>query len=901
MALRRGLGGLGAGLVVVLAFVTGATECAGQSVGFDFRNAGTVARWQPTSDISRLESTPDGMRITISGPDPYTIGPAIDLPAGQPLWLNVRARSDEGGALQVFYFRTGPTESAAVRCGLRKGVWQDVRVPLPALGPGYRFRIDPPGVKGSCVVQSMALTPRRVIAAPRWPVPSEPAPAPGSPSVASGAVLLTHAAGKLGAFTVQVAGKQVAVGLTRALIGYDTNAGVRWLAFGDRAVTKARLQGGRIVVTARASDADGAVWTCTQTFSAGRAAGTVEVRTVLAASADRRLVYAPMLGLLAGKAGAPRNQGLFCGLEYLEKPDRSSSEDDIIGPGALRRVPDSLKVTLPLMAIQNGGAYVGLVWKPEADVAAMFDSPDRTLGSRKHLMALLLPGSDGTGRHDGQVLPYEPLKLRAQRPVTATATIIGGAGGTVVPAVQKYVEMRGLPAKPPMRTTRARYLHEAAQGWLSSGVRSGNQWRHAYWPGVTGFGAQPAADAAAYMQRLAGEVSDASVAAQLRQTAAAAVALVDPASRYTSAVSHVRLPAAPLVFGGALRSSEAAGAYAAGQLARLTADGRLIYRAAPGATDYARTHFSHEANGLVGAVVADALVAAVFSGDRALVDRALAALRKQSRFEGTVPRGAQTWECPLHTPDILASAHMVRAYALGYELTREREMLERARYWAWTGVPFVYLTPPTREPVGLYGTIAVLGATGWQAPNWMGLPVQWCGLVYSDALYRLARLDPSGPWRKLAEGITISGMQQSWGVDEPDLAGLLPDSFEPRAQSRNAVAINPGTVQANAFQLMDGPQIYDRVLLRRFGGSAHAPGSVRVLKDEPTAAEVEVTGWPDKPYWVLLGGVGDGARPVVNGRVAEASDVEAGKNATAVRVRGKVIIAVTRSAAVRGR
>ncbi|MCX6362490.1 MAG: hypothetical protein NT029_22075 [Armatimonadetes bacterium] len=900
MALMTRMGWLGwTALAVGLGMV--ATGCAAQPVGFDFRDGGVVAHWQPTNDISRLESTPDGMRITISGADPYTIGPPINLPAGQPLWLNVRARSDEGGALQVFYFRTAPTESAAVRCGLRKGVWQDIRVPLPALGAGYRFRIDPPGVKGGCVVQSLTLTPRRVIAAPRWPVPFEPAPVPGSPSVVSGSVELTHAAGKLGAFTVRVAGKKVAVGLTRPLIGYDTEAGVRWLAFGDKAVTKVRVQDGRIIVTARASDADGAVWTCTQTFAGGRVAGAVEVRTALTASADRRLVYAPMLGLLAGKAGAPRNQGLFCGLEYLERPDRSSSEDDIVGPGSLRRVPDALKVTLPLMAIQNGGAYVGLIWKPAADVAAMFDSPDRTLGSRKHLMALILPGSDGTGRHDGQVLPYEPLQLRSNRPVVMTATILGGAATTVAPAVQKYVEMRGLPAKPRMRTTRGRYLHEAAQGWLSSGVRSGNHWRHAYWPGVTGFAPQPAADAAAYMLRLAGEVSDASLASQLRQTAASAVALVDPASRYASAVSHVRLPAAPLVFGGAVRSAESMRAYAVGQLARLTVDGRLIYRAAPGATDYARTHFSHEANGLVGAVVADALAAAVFSGDRALIGRAVAALRQQSRFDGTVPRGAQTWECPLHTPDILASAHMVRAYALGYELTGDPQMLSRARYWAWTGVPFVYLTPPTREPVGLYGTIAVLGATGWQAPNWMGLPVQWCGLVYSDALYRLARLDPSGPWRKLAEGITVSGMQQSWGTDEPELVGLLPDSFEPRAQTRNAVAINPGTVQANAFQLMDGPPIYDRAVLRRFGGSVHAPGSVRILKDEPTAAEVEVIGWPDKPYWVLLAGTGGGARPVVNGHVADASDMEEGQTSRAVRVRGRVVVALTRSAAVRGR
>ena len=117
---------------------------------------------------------------------------------------------------------------------------------------------------------------------------------------------------------------------------------------------------------------------------------------------------------------------------------------------------------------------------------------------------------------------------------------------------------------------------------------------------------------------------------------------------------------------------------------------------------------------------------------------------------------------PLHTPDILAAAYLVRAYTLGYEITGEPQFLEQAKYWAWTGVPFVYLVNPTDQAVGPYATIAVYGATQWVAPNWMGLPVQWCGLVYADALYRLVKYDPSGPWQQIAEGISASGVQQTW-------------------------------------------------------------------------------------------------------------------------------------------
>src|SRR5207253_4383048 len=136
------------------------------------------------------------------------------------------------------------------------------------------------------------------------------------------------------------------------------------------------------------------------------------------------------------------------------------------------------------------------------------------------------------------------------------------------------------------------------------------------------------------------------------------------------------------------------------------------------------------------------------------------------------------WEVPLHTPDILASAYLVRAYTLGYEVTGDNDFLDQARYWAWTGVPFIYLTPPTDKPVGVYSTIPVFGATQFTAPLWIGLPVQWCGLVYSDAIRRFARHDPSGPWIELANGIARAGLQHTHLATDANYQGLLPDSFE---------------------------------------------------------------------------------------------------------------------------
>jgi hypothetical protein len=234
-----------------------------------------------------------------------------------------------------------------------------------------------------------------------------------------------------------------------------------------------------------------------------------------------------------------------------------------------------------------------------------------------------------------------------------------------------------------------------------------------------------------------------------------------------------------------------------------------------------------------------------------------------------VPRGAQTWECPLHTPDILASAQMVRAYTLGYELSGDPELLAQARYWAWTGVPFVYLVNPTPQPIGLYGTIAVFGATQWKAPVWLGLPVQWCGLVYADALCRLVRDDPKGPWQKLADGITASGIQQSWPSSDATNQGLLPDSFVLRTQHRNGPAINPATVQASAVRFYRQTPVYDFWAFPKAGLRVHAPGAIKSAREQKGHIEFQIETALDHPYFVLVNGLGTKPQLEINGKKTE--------------------------------
>jgi len=250
------------------------------------------------------------------------------------------------------------------------------------------------------------------------------------------------------------------------------------------------------------------------------------------------------------------------------------------------------------------------------------------------------------------------------------------------------------------------------------------------------------------------------------------------------------------------------------------------------------------------------LEGAALSGDRELATKAIELLDKLTAlYADTVPRGAQTWEVPLHTPDILASAHMVKAYTLGYILSGQEKHLEQARYWAWTGVPFVYLYPPTPGRVGPYATIAVLGATNWKAPVWLGRPVQWCGLVYASALHLLSEYDPQSPWEQIANGITATGLQMSWPRSDAERQGLLPDFFDLSAQIAAGPAINPGTVQAHVPELYGKGKLYDVKKLTRTGWFIHAPCSIGNVREDAGRVAFTVDGWGEEPYYIVISGI----------------------------------------------
>ncbi len=153
-------------------------------------------------------------------------------------------------------------------------------------------------------------------------------------------------------------------------------------------------------------------------------------------------------------------------------------------------------------------------------------------------------------------------------------------------------------------------------------------------------------------------------------------------------------------------------------------------------------------------------------------------------------------------PDVLASPYLVNLNLGVYQLSGDEHYLEAANRWAWTGLPFTFLWNGYFRPIMRYGTVPVFGVTFHDVQSWFGVIVHWNGLVYADALYRLASFRAvDGPihWRFLAEGITRHGMREQ--ARHGPYRGMYPDAFSTvRGDEEYTWWLNPQLIGLNEMR-----------------------------------------------------------------------------------------------------
>jgi len=434
-----------------------------------------------------------------------------------------------------------------------------------------------------------------------------------------------------------------------------------------------------------------------------------------------------------------RTMGLFPGLDFIEGKEYSSSDRDARGPLADRRRPDPSKVTVPLMAVEVDGVLIALLWK---------DGAKPYFEARESTRMGLAPQSG----------PIE-------------AVLLVEPGATVLDAVPRWLErFGGLPEPEAWPRTLDQELALCKAGFASVAADRGKH-RHAAgkdWPAdwTPGFGV---------LLHLLGEPVD----------------WFDYSDLLSTVNCHILKWEAPFYAGEPATTRKLVERLKIVVDMRNAGDGEWGFH--PMSAEQRKLGEAGDA--VLGTSAENALSiakAARMTGDADLKAAALDVLTRLRRHR--VPRGGQSWECPLHEPDLLAAAFAVGAYVEAWKLSGDRAYLADAVRWAKAGLPFLYLwNLPGRKGMR-YASIPVFGTTQFTHP-WFGTPVQWNGLVFAYYLRKLAPHDASFDWLRVADGITASAVIQQY-EDGPS-KGCYPDGFYDECTRRVPPDINPEDILVN--------------------------------------------------------------------------------------------------------
>jgi len=558
-----------------------------------------------------------------------------------------------------------------------------------------------------------------------------------------------------------------------------------------QATTDRTASGQAVLTLTGTTRVDGVEWRTSCQFRVGSESDVLFCRfSVVPGSAALVSAFeGPML--LAGEGLGERDDAILPGLEWLVRGEVSSNALDIKPdhPDRLRYVPHPRKITVPAAGVRFGDIAVGLLWAPPprqasakaaGAVSLVFASPDRFEGFSSHLMGLMLPGV-ARGLGENRRTAKTPLELRAGQALVIEARLVAASGATdALTVLDRWFALYGVPDPLPFPRGGAKAeIAFSLRAYAKDKALWNPKWGKWYSDIIVGF--RPTVEPA-YELLLGAEVLGKGPVAKWARALAAEVLGAGGGNR----PSAPEYRADPDYIRAQVRTAQ-------GLVAAQKPDGNWVFSGKKAADEWPENGVDYSKLGPAGArevglTAANAgvvLEAALLSGDSDLRAAGLKALEGMSRFR--VPRAAQVWEVPVHTPDILASAKAVRAYLAGYRLTGNRVYLDRAVYWARTGLPFVYVWHASELPAMQGATIPVFGATAYVL-SWFAVAVQWNGLAYSSALYDLAVYDRSFPWAKVADNILRSAMYQQATDGErfgqwPDAMNFIPDRRGPHGQT----------------------------------------------------------------------------------------------------------------------
>ena len=547
------------------------------------------------------------------------------------------------------------------------------------------------------------------------------------------------------------------------------------------------------------TDADGVTWDYEMRWTLTEDATRVKTEYRLQTDRDRALLafHGPMLYAGCGRNPEKKTAALFPGLEFLENEERSSSARDAAPPLDNRLVPHPYKITIPVMAVEIQKSVVGIIWNPldtwdseNQTLSAIFASPNWYQHQKNHAFGLFLPTLPEWVQ-ENETEASTPYPLIPARPLSIKSQIIVNGNASILDAVSHWTDAYGTPEplEPPrsdeeeLLLSRHGFMHTT---WDENTRKS----RHCVdWAAHN----EPGFGTLLWYDYLA--TKDEAVKERALEIAKNTITESGKEGLAARGSCHILRWEFPFYIG----NIDAALAYMQEETQQriITQEPDGSWRWQP--TNSKTANLGKAGEAVLGTCAESALLLlkhARISGTAASQEAGMKALEFMKQF--SVPRGAQMWECPMYQPDVLAAAHAVGAYVEAYELTKKKEYLKRATYWAETALPFLYHWHLPDRPGMRFASIPVFG-TSFHTHPWFGVPVQWNGLVLAYYLQRLNQHTKDDRWIQIAEGITISAMYQQW--EDGELKGTYPDGFYGFCTEGKGPHLNPEDIMVNIYTL----------------------------------------------------------------------------------------------------
>ena len=554
-----------------------------------------------------------------------------------------------------------------------------------------------------------------------------------------------------------------------------------------------------------------------------RVPGSLRVTLRLDARRDLslRAVRGPAVMVGDGTTGARKNCALFPGLEYLDRDEPSSSTRNFTPELALRLVPDPYEVSVPLMAVETSDALVALLWDQRQQwapghttLSALFASPNFLDQRANHRLQLFVP-ADTNLVPKNATMAAQPFALKAGQSVAFSQTLLLRHHAHVLDALDAWVAL--VPGTFPPAAQWPRSLSEEI-------ALSRQAFMHTLWDAARQQSYQMVGNPSANLPDVAALLNidslltgDTNARARAALIFARTVATADP-DALAHAGGHILRMSIPFIYGHLDEAWPAYRAMATRVMDTIGVDGSWAYYPAPHCRMLGEP--GTKTLGVSGWWCLVLWHWARMTGDPRAIRVGRDALAHLDTYR--VPTGASGWEVPLAAPDILAVVFATRAFVSAYEVTGERYYLDRAIHWARTGLPFIYLWDDPAKPGMRYAALACFGTTFF-THSWLGVAVQWEGLVYADALLALARHDQSHPWRRIADGILASALYQQVDARDgmPALIGTYPDSWGQRFTRKIPAFLSPEGIMGVLYQLQDIPLHPDTAIVHVNGAPVH--------------------------------------------------------------------------------